>query len=258
LSESNAQEFNTDLHPHVDIPELPGGSNVGIYLHEVIERLNLQWFKDSPDFGSWSKRTDVNELFRKAFQRNSVRDVRWLELGRELVYNALTSPNDLGMGGVIEPLHSLAPIREMEFIYPIPEKNHPLLGGPDAGSWHAEKGFLKGFVDIVFERGGLVYFADWKSDHLASYDASSVTKHVENNYQLQAQIYSVGVLRLLRIRTQQEYVRRFGGLLYIFLRAFTHGRTPADGVYFHRPDWNSICASESELMSSSARPEFAS
>ena len=125
----------------------------------------------------------------------------------------------------------------MEFVYPIPERHHPNLAELTNGHWTVERGFLKGFVDYVFEQDGLIYFADWKSDLLSSYDPSTIEEHVRHNYALQAQIYLVGIVRLLQIRSEQEYAERFGGLLYVFLRGVGADREGRQGIYFRRPNW---------------------
>jgi len=135
----------------------------------------------------------------------------------------------------------------MEFVYPIPESAHPALDRGDEGRWAVERGYLKGFVDFVFKHEGLIYFADWKSDLLDRYDAKSLEEHVIANYQLQARIYSVGIIRLLRIRNEREYHRRFGGLLYVFLRGINSESVATEGVYFHRPEWAEVCRCENEL-----------
>ena len=43
----------------------------------------------------------------------------------------------------------------MEFLFPFPAA----AGGADAG-------FVKGYVDVIFEHEGRTYFGDWKSDLL--------------------------------------------------------------------------------------------
>jgi exodeoxyribonuclease V beta subunit len=143
----------------------------------------------------------------------------------------------------------------MEFVYPIPERAHPLLQSASDGQWSVDRGYLKGFVDFVFEDGGLHYFADWKSDSLPAYDRSSIEPHVREHYDLQARIYSVGIVRLLGIRSKKEYDERFGGLLYLFIRGMKRDGMGDAGVYFQRPDWTEICLYERELIS--AIPEIA-
>ena len=146
----------------------------------------------------------------------------------------------------------------MEFLFPVPERSHRLLSAAVGEErWKIDRGVLVGFVDFVFSHGGRTYFADWKSDLLRSYDPAIVAAHVTSNYELQARIYTVGVLRLLAIRDESGYGRRFGGLLYLFLRGITPDGKGESGVYFHRPAWSDVVKYEAELMkvSTAAGPE---
>src|SRR5208337_3360607 len=100
--------------------DLPGGRHVGIFLHEVIEKLDFKTLYDSASLESWTARDDVRELFASAMRRHGVRDPRWLARGREIVFNALTSPVELGETVLEGRLYRLPEVREMEFAYPIP------------------------------------------------------------------------------------------------------------------------------------------
>jgi exodeoxyribonuclease V beta subunit len=242
------EEFNADLEPSVQAADLPGGSQVGIFLHDVLERVDLTSFGDAPEFNLWREQDHVKELFEAAMLRHQIREQRWLDRGHELVYNALTARFAVTGGRIVGPLYACPNVRELEFLYPIPEGSHPILAQSGDEKWIAERGYLKGFVDFVFEQDGLVYFADWKSDLLTSYEPSSVQEHVMRNYELQARIYSVGVMRLLRIRSEAEYRGRFGGLLYIFLRGIESESVATRGIYFHRPQWTEVCRNERELI----------
>lgn len=240
------EEFKRDLEMPADELDLPGGRDVGIFLHEVIEKLPMSSLAGSPDLNSWRKRDEIIRLFRAAMHRHQVKNP-WFERGTELVFNTLTTPLKIDEGRGLQPLHQLRSVREMEFVFPIPESNHPLLSTGVHGAWSVERGYLKGIVDFVFDDGhGLVYFADWKSDQLQSYAPRAIQNHVRMHYMLQAQIYSVGVLRLLQIRNRDDYERRFGGLLYVFLRGID--RDGRCGVHFHRAPWDEICRYESDLM----------
>ena len=240
-----AEEFKADLEMPADERDLPGGRDVGVFLHEVIEKVAMNSFAQAPDLGSWRKREDIIGLFRAAMHRHQIKNP-WFDRGTEAVFNTLTAPLAIDDGRIVGPLHQLRSVREMEFVYPIPESSHPLLSAAAQGAWTVERGYLKGFVDFVFEDQGLVYFADWKSDHLPSYEPGAMTEHVGLHYWLQARIYSIGVIRLLQIRDQDDYERRFGGLLYLFLRGMDGGGRR--GVYFHRPPWEELCRYEAGLM----------
>ncbi len=240
-------DFKTDLATTFESEDLPGGSSVGLFLHEVIERLDFEALTAAGSLASWRQLAGVQRLFHDSMQRHLVRDPRWFNRGTEMVFRTLTSPIATAGGRMIEALGRCRNTREMEFLFPIPEASHPRLGGDPAESWRADRGYLKGYIDFIFEDDGLIYFADWKSDLLPDYRAETIRGHVERNYQLQALIYSVGVARLLRIRSEADYRRRFGGFLFVFLRGVGAEPDGEHGIYFQRPDWSEIRLQETAL-----------
>src|SRR5208337_2250402 len=127
LQAAEPDEFKTSvdaLEARADNVDLPGGRQVGIFLHEAIEQLDFKSFDDAPDLQSWMARDDVRELFASTMRRHGVDDPRWLERGREIVFNTLTSRVALGKSVFESGLHRLPSVREMEFAYPIPETHH--------------------------------------------------------------------------------------------------------------------------------------
>ncbi len=251
LQATDPEDFKTSvdaIDARADNFDLPGGRRVGIFLHEAIEKLDLESFGAAPDLHSWMARDDVRELFASAMRRHGVDDPRWLDRGREIIFNTLTSRVALGETMLDGGLRRLKGVREMEFAYPIPERHHKLLRASADGAWTVGRGYVKGFIDFVFRRGQLMYFADWKGDLLPSYEPAAVAQHVDRHYRLQARIYSVGVVRLLAIHNEHEYDARFGGLLYVFLRGVSHPSDGKAGFYFTRPSWTEIVTYESELM----------
>jgi exodeoxyribonuclease V beta subunit len=259
LQAAEPDDFKTSvdaIDARADSFDLPGGRHVGIFLHEAIEKLDFKSFGDAPDLQSWMARDDVRELFARAMRRHGVDDPRWLDRGREIVFNTLTSRVPLSETMLEGGLRRLTSVREMEFAYPIPERHHTFLGdGPD-GAWTVGRGYIKGFIDLVFRRDNLMYFADWKGDLLPSYEPAAVARHVESHYRLQARIYSVGVVRLLAIHNEHDYDARFGGLLYAFLRGISRPGDGKTGFYFERPSWNEIVTYESELMNHASDAEL--
>jgi exodeoxyribonuclease V beta subunit len=250
--ESDDYKVGVDSLEQVDDKgDLRGGRDVGIYLHSTIEKLDLKTFGEYPDEITWMERTDIRDLFANAMRRHGVRDARWLDRGREIVFRSMTSSIALGPTVLEHGLHLTKGVREMEFIFPIPESHHRLLDQIGEGEWRVERGYLRGFVDYIFQHNGKTYFADWKSDLLPSYDVDAVADHVRLHYSLQAQIYSVGIIRMLGIRTESDYHDRFGGLLYVFLRGVGGDAKPESGTYFVRPDWSEIVSYESGLIATS-------
>ncbi|WP_137938467.1 exodeoxyribonuclease V subunit beta [Chitinivorax sp. B] len=106
-------------------------------------------------------------------------------------------------------------------------------------SFQQVEGYMKGFMDLVFEHEGRYYILDWKSNwlgpRLADYTANNLIQGMaQHHYYLQYLIYTVALHRFLTQRlTQYSYEHHFGGVYYLFLRGVTpDGRL---GVFHDRP-----------------------
>jgi exodeoxyribonuclease V beta subunit len=110
-------------------------------------------------------------------------------------------------------------------------------------------GYLKGFIDLVFEHEGRWYVLDWKSNYLGDtpqqYAADSLQREMDKHgYVLQATLYSLALHRLLKQRlTDYAPNKHLGGAIYIFLRGYReewrnaiHGETP--GLWSFQPSDN--------------------
>lgn len=228
----------------VDDEDLPRGAGVGVFLHELIERTPLEWVADRPTFVDWQGR--AARLVETIAKRHGI-SPRHHRRASQLVHTAWTSPVTLGRHRILGLATAERCRREMEFLYPFPASAQPRLGQPWPPELTLDRGFIKGFIDLVFRHQGLTYFVDWKSDAMTAWDAASLTAHVETNYELQAKIYSLAVAKLLAIAGEREYEERFGGLLYCFLRGMTHDEEGRAGLYFARPSWDALQAWEIEL-----------
>jgi len=138
----------------------------------------------------------------------------------------------------------------MEFLFPYPEKSHPPLSEPRPGKLVIERGFIKGYVDLIVEHDGLVYFADWKSDVLLAYGQASIQEHVATHYDLQVKLYVLALMKALGVHSESEYEARFGGLVYVFLRGLRRSGGDVQGIYFQRPNWSQILSYEVEIKRS--------
>lgn len=150
----------------------------------------------------------------------------------------------------LEPARRLA---EMEFHLPSAGLRHQDLEAVLARHGYARPGldfpaltgFLKGFIDLVFEHQGRYFVLDWKSNRLGHlpdhYDRDAMDAEIARHaYHLQALLYSVALHRHLGRRLPDyDPARHFGGAVYLFVRAVrpdwrTANGAPA-GVWFHRP-----------------------
>ena len=172
---------------------------------------------------------------------------QYMDLSQTIVHRALTGTVPLGDDGVIYGVGMCVPnVREMEFLYPIPERSHPAFGDAVDGALEIGRGFVKGYIDYVFEQWGRVYFVDWKSDILDRYDEATLGAHYEANYARQAQLYALALCKLLEIGDEEAYESRFGGAIYGFLRGMSDDGD--QGWFYHRPTFAQVRAIHEELL----------
>ena len=257
---------------HEIIEELPFElfPNLGTKLSSKRRSQRSKTKKEGPaNFEEWMNHLVVKNTFESVMRRHGVPQ-QWRFTCQHLIYQTLNSelltPRDSNAPERLPALCRTKHIIEMEFLFPIPELSHPSLeesasalaamprgsyashlGSQDRLPWRVERGFVKGFIDFIFEHDGLIYFADWKSDQLLTYAGHDFLAYIEDHYQLQAQLYTLGVIRWLKITTEDEYNQRFGGLFYFFLRALADQSDEGQGVYFNRPHWSEVLLYERQL-----------
>ena len=103
------------------------------------------------------------------------------------------------------------------------------------------RGFMKGFMDMVFHFKDRFYIVDWKSNHLGNrmenYASQSLLPvMVKDFYILQYHIYTLALDQYLRLRIHNyRYEDHFGGVFYIFLRGIDPEKGPDSGIYRDLP-----------------------
>src|SRR5690606_27318578 len=147
-------------------------------------------------------------------------------------------------------------IDEMEFYYPVTRLDAAelkrLLLAHDFGSpairqaigrlsFDDLRGFLKGYIDLVFEAGGRYYIADYKSNWLGGsrehYRQPALEQEMADaGYYLQYLLYLVALHRYLGARLPgYSYERHVGGVYYLFLRGMDPAAGCEYGVFHDRP-----------------------
>jgi exodeoxyribonuclease V beta subunit len=236
-----------------DILRFPRGPSAGECVHAVFEAIDFtnpaQWqraidtaLRNHPQtLPGYS--AQARQQLLAGMLMNLIRDVcaatlipglrlAAIPLGRRLTELEFTFPvAHLSMTGLNATLGSLG--------YDLP----PLRAG-------TLEGYLKGFIDLVFEHQGRFFLLDWKSNHLgyraADYGAEPLAAAMaEHGYHLQYLIYTVALDRYLRLRIENyDYETHFGGVLYLFVRGVRAGWTQLDGstagVYAHRPSGDAV------------------
>jgi exodeoxyribonuclease V beta subunit len=218
----------------------------GVFLHEMLERAPLPSFAAGGRLADWRAREEVASLFDEAIAAHRI-DPAQRDHAEQLVWAAYTTPVALPGGARMEGFAAAGVLaREMEFAYPIPQTTHAAFGAAGASApLRVAHGYVRGSLDLAFEHDGLTYFADWKSDSLASYAPDALARHVGAHYLEQAKLYTLAVVRLLGVRSREDHEARFGGLLYCFLRGFGQG----GGLWSSRPGWDEVVAWDESLRS---------
>ena len=115
-------------------------------------------------------------------------------------------------------------------------------------------GFMKGYMDLVFQYQDRFYLVDWKSNFLGprvtDYGPEALASVMEDDfYVLQYHIYTVALHEYLKVRQgDYSYEKHFGGVFYIFLRGVDPKMGPQYGVYRDRPSEEFIDILSRELI----------
>ncbi len=248
----------------VTLEQFPRGAQAGTLLHSVLEHLDFQH--------ATSER--IEEVGGSFLQQQGL-SVSALNpmLGRGLLEvlqtPLLDAPNPLSLSRIAAsrrlneleftlPVHSaatqksltpldlaraLAPVSGTSTVFP---KDYP--SELSRLKFVPLQGFLRGFIDLVFEHEGLFYLADYKSNYLGpSYrdyaPAALQEAMAQHHYFLQYHLYTLALHRYLRQKlTNYNYETNFGGVLYLFLRGMAPRTGNQSGVFFHRPELRVVAA----------------
>ena len=242
------------FRPDEDDPlHFPRGAAAGEAVHHAFE------VADFTDAATWPHAIDgALRLLRTLGVADAPGDTggalrsRMLE---RLLAHTLATPLPLGTANALR-LAELPPSRrlvELEFHLPSHRFDANALNETLAAhgyamprlSFSALRGFLKGFIDLVFEHEGRYFVLDWKSNHLgdsaARYGQQALAAAMrDQGYHLQYLLYLVALDRYLRHRlADYDPERHLGGAVYLFVRGVRPDWRDADsaptGVFFHRP-----------------------
>jgi len=230
----------------------PKGAVPGIFMHDIFEHL---------DFTSWEQGTYEPFVRDKLIEYDF--DSAHLPVITGMVQNVLTAPLMKEMPDfTLSAIPWEKRLNELEFYFPlaslcpktlkaiflrhlapnVPDTFIQRIGGL---SFSAVRGFMKGFVDMIFEKDSRWYIVDWKSNYLGpqpeNYNQAALSEvMVDKLYTLQYLLYTVALHQYLRIRIHDyTYDTHFGGVYYIFLRGVVSSETTAEnsefGIFYDRP-----------------------
>lgn len=239
--DDSAQQDDQALTIH----RFPKGAQPGTCLHAIFEHL---------DFTA-TDRERLETLVEETLTAYGI-EAHWTPVVADMIVAVLATPlNSEGLK--LGEISNRQRITEMEFHYPVCQldagrletlvRQHGfaasarLMAGFDNLGFTPIQGFMKGFIDLVFEAGGRYWLLDYKSNWLGN-DLSSYAQPwleqamVEHHYPLQYLFYVLALHRYLQQRlADYAYDRHFGGVFYLFLRGMTPQAGCEYGVFQERP-----------------------
>ncbi|WP_418647807.1 exodeoxyribonuclease V subunit beta [Thauera butanivorans] len=229
-----------------DILRFPRGPVAGDCMHALFEQI------DFTDHGGWEQA--IAAALAAHPQRAPAGSAALSRMLRRMLADVVATPllaEPPGAGLRLDSVPRTHRLTELGFHLPTPRLTAAQLDGWLAArgyrvprlSFRELDGYLKGFIDLVFEHDGRYWLLDWKSNHLGDRPQDYAPAGLEaamqaHGYHLQHLIYSVALHRHLgRSLPDYDYERHFGGALYLFVRGvrpgWLLGGRPA-GVFHHR------------------------
>ena len=261
LLDGDATEATTIEGELVLLHAFPKGARPGEMLHKVFEDIDFS----APE-------ADIAAAVAISLAHFQVApEEEWKDLLGRAVREALETPlrapgADAATVFTLRRVSREKRLNELEFIFPVgPTSRAPehrftakALGevlerhaGPAIPAGYAAalqrltflplEGFLRGFIDLVFEQDGRYYVVDYKSNHLgaspADYGEAALSEAMaHHHYFLQYHLYVVAVHRYLQARLPgYDYDAHFGGVFYLFVRGMAPDRGDNAGVFADRP-----------------------
>ena len=228
----------------------PRGARAGTFFHDLLEHLDFT--ETDPEIQSG--------LIEEKLHRHGF-GPEWRDAVAETVGKVLAAPFGAADGPTLSQIPAADRLSELEFHFPLkqltPGRLREILSGlADVPSSIPERigrlrfdpvrGFLKGYMDLVFRSGDRFWLVDWKSNFLGGrvedYGPERLTEAMEEDlYVLQYLLYVVALDRWLARRVPgYDYETHFGGVCYVFLRGVDPQKAPDCGLYRTRPDRETV------------------
>ncbi|MBF0119915.1 MAG: PD-(D/E)XK nuclease family protein, partial [Desulfobacterales bacterium] len=108
--------------------------------------------------------------------------------------------------------------------------------------WYEIQGFMKGYMDLIFEYNNKYYIVDWKTNFLPDYSPLFLKKEIiSGNYDVQYMIYLAALhMYLSNNLLSYDYDEHFGGIFYLFVRGVNLGADKNKGIFYAKPEKNDL------------------
>ena len=242
------------------IHDFPAGTTTGLLFHEILQ--NVLYGKDS---GEDLETQIERRLNRFGFFPDLWKGVVLGTVQNILNYPLITQERSFNLG----QLNQSRFLTEMEFYYPLKRITCSMINEffskennrtePFTASlleplaFDPVSGFMKGYIDFVFEHQNRYYIIDWKTNYLGpqtnEYSQASMQRAMRvHAYPLQYHLYVLALHLYLEKRLDHyNYEKNFGGIFYVFVRGLDLAH-PGYGVYADRPSFSVIEALKSQIV----------
>jgi exodeoxyribonuclease V beta subunit len=226
----------------------PKGTKAGTFLHDLFEHLDFSERDQAILRGLVTQKLDAYGY-----------EASWVDTLCEMIQKVLAVPLRMDRDDFsFSSIRNQDRLNEVEFYFPLKSLSPDLLRrrvsrsgspGPVLGlperfgdlDFAPLRGFIKGFMDLVFRFEGRFYLVDWKSNDLGSrvedYGPSELAVAMDHGYYtLQYLIYTIALNQYLKNRLPgYDYETHFGGIYYVFLRGVDPAKGREFGVFRDRP-----------------------
>jgi len=249
------QERFPSAAARLDIYGFPGGAQAGVMLHEILEKIGYQ-----ADDAHIAQNLVEHTLGRHGY------DARWAPVLLDMVNKVTHTPFPLFSCETCDlTLSQIGPKdrrNEVEFYFPLKTLSRhdlarifrngaaltasalsqvPRLRCLERLQFSPMEGYLKGFIDLLFQFKGRYYLLDWKSNHLGNrlddYRRQELLKVMDEGYYfIQYHLYALVLHQWLALRVPDyRYEDHFGGVYYCFIRGMDPAAGPEYGIFCDRP-----------------------
>lgn len=215
--------------------ELPGGPKVGSMLHDILEQI---------DYGLVSRNREnilkIPKIYNIINRNMSLYQIssKWREQVVALILAALTTPIDInGSKLILGELKKSQRRHEVEFYFPYIWGRTAPISDQNNHFYLDSDGYIRGFIDLIFQYKNRYFIADWKSNTLVNgYGPDALKENMDHSgYHLQCHIYSLALLRWLErtFNNASCALNLFGGVFYFYLRGMGTGEQ--NGIFYVAP-----------------------
>ncbi|MBL4606798.1 MAG: exodeoxyribonuclease V subunit beta [Pseudomonadales bacterium] len=234
----------------------PKGAQAGTMMHSLFEEIDFTAIEQTG-----LQKSVEEKLLLSGF------DAEWCDVLVNLIYEVLETPLNTDKHQEAGLCLNLIPNNkrfvELEFTLPmaliksrtlqeLEQQIHPSIEYSNL-EFFPQRGYIKGFIDLIIEWQGQYFILDYKSNYLGDtledyHPDNLVDAMVEHHYPLQYLLYSLALHRYLKQRLgDYDYQTHFGGVYYLFLRGMRKDQ-PGSGVYFNKPDQHIIDELDDALL----------